>query len=66
MRKGLNKKKVIQWKLKQRLQDRLPHPEAKPREVGLLPHQLYLQMHSGSSWKGLMASDRFKINILKG
>ena len=66
MKKGLNKKKVIQWILKQRLQDRLPHPEVKPRGTGLLPHQLHLQMHSRSSWTGLMASERFKINILKG
>ena len=64
--KGLNKKKVIQWKLEQRLRDRFPHPEAEPRGTGLLPHQLHLQMHSRLSWKGLMASERFKINILKG
>ena len=40
MRNGLNKKKVIQWKLKQRLQDRLPHPEAEPKGAGLLPHPI--------------------------
>ena len=40
MRKGLNKKKVIQWKLKQWLQDRLPHPEAEPKGAGLLPHPI--------------------------
>ena len=45
---GIDKKNVIQWILKQRLQDRLPHPEAEPRGTGLLPHQLYLQMHSRS------------------
>ena len=40
MKKGLNKKKMIQWILKQRLQDRLPHLEVEPRGTGLLPHQL--------------------------
>ena len=42
------------------------NPEAKQRGTGLLPHQLHLQMHSRSSWKGLMASERFKISKLKG
>ena len=31
---------MIQWILKQRLQDRLPHLEGEPRGTGLLPHQL--------------------------
>ena len=48
------------------VQDRIPHPEAEARGTGLLPQQLHLQMHSRSSWKGLMASERFKISILKG
>ena len=66
MKKGLNKKKVIQWILKQRLQDSLPHPEAEQKGLGPLPHQLHLQMHSRSSWTRLMASEKFKISILKG
>ena len=66
MKKGFNKKKVIQWILKQRLQDRPSHPEAEQRGTWLLPYQLHLQMHSKSSWKWLMASERFKISILKG
>ena len=39
---------------------------SRARGTGLLPHQLHLQMHSRSSWKGMMISERFKINILKG
>ena len=66
MKRRVTKDKVIQWKLKQRLQDRPPHPVAEARGAGLQPHQLYLQMHFRSSWRGLMDSERSKISILTG
>ena len=66
MRKGLIKEKLIQWRLRLRLQDRLPHPEADLRGAGLLLHQLYLLMLFRSSWRDLTDSERFKTTKLKG
>ena len=66
MKKKVTKEKVIQWKLKQRLQDRPPHPEVEARGAGLQPYQLYLQMHFRSPRRGLMDSERSKMSILTG
>ena len=64
MKRRVTTEKVIQWKLKQRLQDRPSHPEVEARGAGLQPHQMYLQMHFRSSWKGLMDLERSRMSIL--